>query len=125
MAIYNINNSRIIFINNKYMMTIKKHLEQDSSRADELSKILNRGTITLDEWRMTGKFISAEEYLHKNKDVALVKNCKEVIEYAGASIIQVLHTGFFVFKDTKSKTLDEVENAVWLDISEKLWCDNC
>ena len=125
MAIYNINNSRIIFINNKYMMTIKKHLEQDSSRADELSKILNRGTITLDEWRMTGKFISAEEYLHKNKDVALVKNCKEVIEYAGASIIQVLHTGFFVFKDTQSKTLDEVENAVWLDISEKLWCDNC
>jgi hypothetical protein len=125
LAIYNINNSRIIFINNKYMMTIKKHLEQDSSRTDELSKILKRGTITLDEWRMTGKFISAEEYLHKNKDVALVKNCKEVIEYAGMSIIQVLHTGFFIFKDTKSKTLDEVENAVWLDISEKLWCDNC
>lgn len=121
------------FINNNYyklMKTISQHLEEEKkkikpTRIEQLSKILKRGTITLEEWRMTGRFMPAEEYLHENKNVELLKDCKEVIEYAGASIIQVLHTGIFVFKDTKSKSLDEVEDVLWKEVCEKLWCENC
>lgn len=114
------------------MKTIKNHLELEQARTkpsqlrvDELTKILKRGTLTLEEWRMTGRFIPAEEYLNQNAGVKLIKNCKEVVEYVGDSIIQVLHTGFFVFEDTKSKNLDEVEDKMWTAICEKLWCENC
>lgn len=109
------------------MGSIKKHLEKTSNQKtiEQLSKILKRGTITIEEWRETGRFIPAEEYLHDNKDVNLLKDCKEVIEYAGAGIIQLLHTGFFTYKDIKSKSIDEVEDNLWKDICEKLWCDNC
>jgi len=114
------------------MKTIKKHLELEQARTkpnqlriDELNKILKRGTLTLEEWRMTGRFTPAEDYLNRNVGAKLIKDCKEVIEYVGDNIIEVLHTGYFVFEDTKSKTLDDVENKMWLAISEKLWCENC
>lgn len=125
MAIHNINNSRFIFSNNNYMMTIKKHLEQDPSRADEFNVILQRRTITLEQWRATGKFIPAEEYLNKNPNAKLIRNCKDVIEYAGMSIIELTHTGDFVFEKNKSKDIEEIENIVWRNASEKLWCENC
>ena len=107
------------------MMTIKKHLEQDPSRADEFNAILKRGTITLEQWRATGKFIPAEEYLNKNPNAKLIRNCKDVIEYAGMSIIELTHTGDFVFEKNKSKDIEEIENIVWSNASEKLWCENC
>jgi hypothetical protein len=109
------------------MGNIEKHLEKttEQSRKNQLSKILQRGTITLEEFRMTAKFIAAEDYLHSNPNTILEKDCKEVIEYAGGSIIQLLHTGVFVFKETKSKNLDEVEDTMWYEVCEKLWCENC
>jgi hypothetical protein len=114
------------------MKTIKNHLEFEKAqlkpnklRIDELSTILKRGTLTREEWRMTGRFTPAEEYLSRNVGAKLIKNCKEVIEYVGDSIIEVLHTGYFVFEDTESKSIDEVEDAMWSAIAEKLWCENC
>jgi hypothetical protein len=114
------------------MKTIKNHLELEQAqtkpnqlRIDELNKILKRGTLTLEEWRMTGRFTPAEEYLSRNVGAKLIKDCKEVIEYVGDNIIEVSHTGYFVFQDTKSKTLDDVENKMWNSIAEKLWCENC
>jgi hypothetical protein len=114
------------------MTTIKNHLELEKKklkpsqlRIDELNKILKRGTLTLEQWRMTGRFIPAEEYLSINVGAKLIKNCKEVIEYVGGNIIEVLHTGYFVFEDTKSKNLDEVEDKMWMAIAEKLWCEKC
>lgn len=114
------------------MTTIKNHLELEKAkskpsdlRIKELDKILKKGTLTLDQWRMTGRFLPAEEYLGHNPGAKLKKNCKEVVEYAGNNIIQVLHTGFFVFEDTKSKSLDKTEDKMWVSIAEKLWCENC
>ena len=114
------------------MTTIKNHLELEKkklkpneSRIKELNKILNKGTLTIEEWRMTGRFITVEEYASINKDVTLISNCREVVEYAGNSIIQVLDTGVFVFEDTNSKTIDKVENFLWLTVAEKLWCKKC
>lgn len=114
------------------MKTIKNHLESERAavkpnqlRIDELTKILDRGTLTREEWRMTGRFTPTGEYLSRNADVKLAKNCKEVIEYVGDNIIKVLSTGYFVFEDTKSKNLDEVEDKMWSATAEKLWCENC
>jgi hypothetical protein len=106
------------------MITIKKHLEQakDSSRVNELNKIVKRGTITLNEWRETAKFFMKEDY---KSDLNLKNNCKQIIEYAGLVIIEILSTGEFVFKDTKSRNLDEVENIAWRESAEKFWCEDC
>lgn len=90
------------------MTTIKEHASQSSSeRLVELNKILKRGTLTREEWRMTAKFIGNE------------------VEYAGLGIINVLDTGEFTYKDFKSNDLEEVENKLWRDASEKFWCKNC
>jgi hypothetical protein len=114
------------------MTTIKNHLELEKkklkpsiSRIKELEGILKKGSLTLNEWRMTGRFIPIEEYTSINKGVTLINNCREIVEYAGNSIIQVLDTGFFVFEDTKSKILDEVEDKLWITVVEKLWCEKC
>lgn len=104
------------------MTTIKKHLEQDPSRAEELNKILKRGTLTFNEWSATGKFYTAKQYSSKIK---LDEDCKQVIEYVGLSVIQVLSTGEFVFGNYKSKSLYELEKNIWPSIAEKLWCETC
>lgn len=104
------------------MVTIKKHLEKDSSRAAELNKILERGTITLNEWRETAKFFMKEDY---KSTIKFKKNCKQVIEYAGLVIIEVLSTGEFVFGDFKTRSLEVLENIAWMESAEKLWCETC
>ena len=104
------------------MTTIKKHLEQDPSRAEELNKILKRGTITLNQWRETAKFFMKEDY---DSNFKFKKNCKQVIEYAGLVIIEVLSTGEFVFGNNKSISLEELENIAWRESAEKFWCENC
>lgn len=114
------------------MITIKKHLELEKAknnpsllRIEEINKILNRGTITLEEWRMTGRFITKEEYKETNPQAKLKRNCKEIVEYVGDIAIQVLSTGDFVFEDTKDKDLELVENKIWGQVVEKLWCETC
>lgn len=104
------------------MVTIKKHLEQDPSRAEELNKIVKRGTITLNQWRETAKFFMKEDY---DSNLKFKKNCKQVIEYAGLVIIEVLSTGEFVFGNNKSISLEELENIAWRESAEKFWCENC
>lgn len=106
------------------MTTIKKHLEQtkDQSRIDELSKIVNRGTITLNEWKKTAKFFPKEEY---ESDLKLKRNCEQIIEYAGLVLIQVLSTGEFVFEKSKSTNIDEIETIAWQGSAEKFWCETC
>lgn len=106
MDINYIYNNAININNNEFMKTIKQHLEQvvdDPQRFSELSRILKRGTITLEQWRMTAKFM-------ENK-----------IEYAGLGMINISDEGEFIYKDFKSKDLDEVEDKLWKDIAEKLW----
>lgn len=113
-------------------MTIEEHLKLEKSnlkpnksKIQELTKILKRNTLTLEQWRMTGRFIPAEEYKANNPNTEVEENCTEIIEYAGKSFVQVLNTSDFVFKDTKSKSLDEIENLMWENVAESLWCKNC
>ncbi len=110
------------------MKTIKNHLESEKAsykpnemRIRELTKILKAGTLNLEDWRLTGRFTPANEYLIRNSNVKLKNNCLEVIEYVGEVIIEVLKTNDFVFEDTKSKVLDEVEDKAWEKISKNLW----
>lgn len=104
------------------MKTIEKHLEKarldnDTTRVADLEKIFTRGTLTLKEWSKLARFIPAEGHPSDG--------CVEVIEYIGEVYIEVLDTGEFQYKETKSTDLDEIEFIVWYDIAEKLWCGTC
>ena len=102
------------------MTTIKEHLEKakfwnDTERVDQLEKVLSRGTLTFKEWVKSAIFTPVEEE----------KGYVQIIEYIGEVSIQVLSTGEFQYKETKSTDLDAIELILWYDIAEKLWCENC
>lgn len=109
------------------MGTIKEHLEKaklnnDTDRVNQLEKVLARKTITFKSWIKSAKFIPLEEY---QSDKELLKDCVEVIEYIGGEVIQILSTGEFQYKETKSTDLDTIEMVLWFDIADKLWCSEC
>lgn len=110
------------------MITIKQHLELEKANLkprkffiSDLEKILQRKRLTIKQWRLTGRFTPAEIYYQENPDVELDAKCKEVIEYAGKSFIQVFSSGDFVFKDTFSKNLNKVEEVMWDEVCGTLW----
>lgn len=115
------------------MGTIKKHYEIELTKEKPsnlllsiLSKILDRQNITLSEWRLSGRFTPKDAFLLDNPTVKLLSTCTEVIEYFGKDYIQVLSSGVFRYNaQTKSKVLDDVEDIMWNEIAEKLFCENC
>lgn len=115
------------------MVTIQKHydIEMEKEKPNQvlltqLSKVLIRKTLTLNEWRLSGKFIPKADFLLENPTAELLTTCSEVIEYFGKSYIQVMSSGTFRYTSAiKGKVLDEVEDKMWQDIVEKLWCENC
>jgi hypothetical protein len=117
------------------MGTIQKHYDIESAKEkpnqstlSNLSKVLDRKTLTLNEWRSSGRFIPKAEYLLENPTAGLLASCSEVIEYIGKDYIQVTNLSSGTFRYTssiKGKVLDEVENKMWEKIAEKLWCENC
>lgn len=107
------------------MITIKEHLELEKLNLkpkkffiSDLEKILKRKSLTIKQWRSTGRFNPSEIYLQENRGIEIDSKCKEIIEYAGKSFIQVLSSGHFVFKDTKSKKLEKVEEILWKEASK-------
>jgi hypothetical protein len=115
------------------MGTIQKHYESELAKEKPnqlllsiLTKILERKTLTIREWRLSGKFIPKAEFLRDNPTEELLATCSEVIEYIGKDYIQVMSSGTFRYTSSiKSKVLDEVEDDMWNKIAEKLWCENC
>ena len=102
------------------MTTIKEHLEKaklnnDTTRVEQLEKVLSRGTLTFKEWSKSAVFIPVEEQ----------EDYVEIIEYIGGGVIEVLSTGEFRYKETNSTDLDTIEMILWFDIAEKLWCKTC
>ena len=115
------------------MGTIKKHYEIELAKEKPntlllsiLSKVLDRNTITLSEWRLSGKFTPKDAFLLENPSETLLSTCTEVIEYIGKGYIQVLSSGVFRYNaQVKSKVLDDVEDIMWNEVAEKLFCENC
>jgi len=115
------------------MGTIKKHYETELAKDKPntlllsiLLKVLNRNSITLNDWRLSGKFTPKKAYLLENPTETLLSSCTEVIEYFGKGYIQVLSSGVFRYNaQAKSKVLDDVEDIMWNEVSEKLFSDNC
>lgn len=115
------------------MVTIQEHYDIELAKEkpnqallSKLSKVLDQQTITLTEWRLTGRFIPKADFLAENPTAELLTTCSEVIEYLGKSYIQVMSSGTFRYTSAiKGKVLDEVEDEMWNEIAEKLFCDNC
>jgi hypothetical protein len=114
-------------------MTIQDQFNLESSKENPntlllsiLSKILDRGTITLEEWKSLGRFIPKKQFLDENPTGVVLASCVEVIQYPGAHYIQVMESGTFRYNSKiHSKILDQVEDIVWFLIFEKLWCNKC
>lgn len=115
------------------MGTIRKHYEIELAKEKPnnlllsiLSKVLERKTITLNEWRLSGKFTPKSAFLLENPSEPLLSTCTEVIEYFGKHYIQVLSSGVFRYNsEVRSKVLDDVEDIMWNEIAEKLFCEDC
>lgn len=115
------------------MGTIRSHYEIELAKEKPntlllsiLSKVLDRNTLTLNEWRLSGKFTPKDAFLLENPSETLLSTCTEVIEYLGKHYIQVLSSGVFRYNaQAKSKVLDDVEDIMWNEVAEKLFCDNC
>ena len=111
------------------MENIKKHYEQELLKEKpnlyllaNLEKLLDRKSITLEEWRMTGKFTPREVYKKHNPEIALLKGCTEVIEYVGMVYIQALSNGIFRYTASiKGEILDNVEDGAWKDVEAGLF----
>lgn len=115
------------------MGTIQKQFDLESSKENQntlllsiLSTILDRGTMTLAEWKSLGKFIPKKEFLDNNPTEAILASCVEVIQYPGGCYIQVMASGVFRYNSKiHSKDLDRIEDTIWSLVSEKFWCDKC
>ena len=115
------------------MGTIQRHYDLEVAKESpsqelltQLSLVLARKTLTLKGWRLTSRFIPREQFLAENPTEELLETCDEVIEYLGKHYIQILSSGTFRYTSKiRGKILDEVEDAMWDKISEKLWCSEC
>lgn len=115
------------------MGTLQKQFDLESNKESPntlllsiLSTILERKTITFNEWKLLGKFIPKKEFLDNNPNDTVLASCVEVIQYPGGEFIQVMESGTFRY-DTAiyGNQLDEVEKSVWKLTFEKLWCESC
>ena len=96
------------------MGTIQNHYDIEVAKEKpnqvlltQLSKVLDRKTITLNEWRLSGKFIPKADFLAENPTAELLATCSEVIEYFGKHYIQVMSSGIFRYSSSiKGKVLD-------------------
>lgn len=115
------------------MGTIQKHYDIEAAKAEPsqllltvLSSVLERGTLTREQWRLSGIFTPKKDFLLNNPGVALFATCSEVVQYFGLDYIQVMDSGIFRYNDDiKGRDLEEVENDVWNIVAEKFWCDKC
>ena len=115
------------------MGTLQKQFDLESIKENRktlllsiLKTILDRGTMTLSEWKSLGRFIPKKEFLDNNPTEVVLASCVEVIQYPGGYYIQVMESGTFRYNSKiHSKDLEKIEDAVWDLVVEKLWCDKC
>ena len=115
------------------MGTIQKHYDIELAKnqrnillLDKISKVLIRKTLTLNEWKLSSRFIPRDQFLAENPREKLLATCEEVIEYLGKHYIQVLSSGTFRYTSSiRSKDLFEVEIAMWSEVAEQFWCSEC
>lgn len=115
------------------MGTIQKHYDIEAAKQNpsqelliHLSNVLLRKTLTLNEWKLSSRFIPRDQFLAENPREKLLATCEEVIEYLGKNYIQVLSSGTFRYTSSiRSKDLFEVEIAMWSEVAEQFWCSEC
>lgn len=111
------------------MGLIKQHLRKESAKEkqdihliNKLTRVKERGSITFDEWKESGRFTHREAFEQDNPSENLHIDCTDVVVYYGGLYIQVLKNGeFYLSPEQTSKSLDDVEKIVWKKNAESLW----
>jgi|TARA_R110000868_G_scaffold55690_3_gene173109 hypothetical protein len=68
---------------------------------------------TFKGWQDTGRFVPAELFILDHPDETLHKDCTDVVVYNEGLYIQALKGDYF-YMSCKSKSLDDIENILWL-----------
>jgi hypothetical protein len=111
------------------MGLIKTHLRKESAKEkkdihliNKLTKVKERGSITFDEWKESGRFTNREAFEQDNPSENLHIDCTDVVVYYGGLFIQVLKSGdFYLMPEHTSTSLDAVEKILWKKNAESLW----
>ena len=105
---------------------IKKELKREKAREKPnahyiglLETLLKKDPITMKDWVDSGRFIQKGDYLSREPEAKLHKDCSDVVKYAGCFIIQALKTGGYLVAlegaetEENFDTLDEAESFLW------------
>lgn len=112
-------------ISNHIKLELKK-IKSDQGLIDQLNKILDKGCATFEEFANTGRFNSEEDFRKHNPSEILLRDCTDVVVYAGNLYLQVTKDGMFNLVQEKSKgriqsmQLEVMERALWQIIANKL-----
>lgn len=105
------------------MRLIKQHLEKEKAKdkkdlrlINDLTKLLDKGEITFDQWYESGRFIHRDEFANDNPDENLHVDCTDVVVYYGGLYLQVLKSGeFYLNPKNISNNINDIEKSIWED----------
>jgi len=111
------------------MGLIKQHLDRETKKEkkdlrliNELKKVIDRGTITFEQWYEPGRFINRDEFYGDNPKENLHVDCTDVVVYYGDLYIQVLKSGeYYIDPNNVSRNIGEIELALWDKNCGYLW----
>lgn len=103
------------------MSIIKQQLDRELNKPKkdnqiiiELTKIIDKGSITFSEWQNSGKFIPAENFREELPDANIHKDSTDIILYFGDIFVQVLKTDiFYVDPGYVSNDIKLAEQELW------------
>jgi hypothetical protein len=112
-------------ISNHIKAELKK-TKSDSGLLHQLNKILEKGSVSFEEFANTGRFMSEKDFRRYNPRETLLHDCTDVVVYAGNLYIQVTKSGLFTIVQAGAKgklqatQLEVAEKALWQMVAEKL-----
>jgi len=112
-------------ISNHIKLELKK-AKPDDGLLTQLNKMLEKGSVTFEEFTNTGRFSNEKDFRRHNPKEILLHDCTDVIVYAGNLYLQASKDGMFtlVQKGSKGKIqspqLEVAELALWQLIADKL-----
>lgn len=110
------------------MSKLKEHLKLEQSKpcpdkhiVEQLKTILDRGTLTFEEWKLSGRFVPREHFLEHSPKTKLHDDCTEVVKYFCGHIEALKTNQFYVSPNIHCTAIEPLEKFIWGEIEKKLW----
>jgi hypothetical protein len=110
------------------MGLIKQHLQTEENKqnpdkyvVEQLKKILENGTLSFDEWKLSGRFVPRESFERNRPEVKLHEDCAEVVSYFCAQIQALKTNQFYTHDGIYCSSIVPLEKFIWSEIEKKLF----